>query len=136
MNCLRLCVQPSPKSQESQHVPAFATTGGEEDENLEAEKDQKEKTKNNKAKPVAGPDVELALKQVDPVVPPPEKGDGEKLTEYKPGGFSRARLDFIAQCKKSGSGFKEANQKWMLSSERAELLSSLPEKDLKRRRFC
>ena len=115
-----------------------------------AKKKAAAKRKAKKAdKVIAGPEEEEALSvlgekgsRMDLVA---ETGDGHQkvpnpeltgVDAYEPGKFNEIRKAFIADCRKCGSTYSEANQKWMLSSERATLLQGLPESVLKRRRFA
>ena len=74
------------------------------------------------------------------VHPPPQGLDPAALLQqpdvkYNPNTFSKMRLAFIKQQKEKGMKHVEANQAWMSSNLRADLVSQLPEKELKRRRF-
>ena len=60
---------------------------------------------------------------------------GEASSSYCPKAFSKARLEYIAKRKQSGTTHKDACTAWMVSQERADLLPGLSEKELKRRRF-
>lgn len=148
-------------SKEMPVVKPFATTGVEDDLKEEGEMENevetcgkaKKKTKGGtapkaKSKPkqkakakgkkgvkeeLAGPEVEEALRPKPSLQMAPTEAS---KTTYVAGQFSQIRLAFIAECKASGMSHADANSKWMLSNKRAELLMSLPEKDLKRRRFA
>ena len=119
------------------------------------------KTKKNKKKQkgeIAGPEVEEGLKlDEDPAgaghavatdQPPKQHGkpavpchadlvamlDDPNL-KYDPKIFMSLRRAFICEEKKKGVKHAEANRAWMCSNVRSDLLSQLPEKELKRRRF-
>ena len=56
--------------------------------------------------------------------------------KYEAGSFAKARLDFIRNLQESeGLPWKEAAPRWLLSEERAGLLSGLSAKELARRHF-
>ena len=63
-----------------------------------------------------------------------EEGDSRA---YKPGSFNELRMTFIREKRaKEKLSWADANQAWMLSSERAGALSGMGEAELKRRRFA
>jgi hypothetical protein len=56
---------------------------------------------------------------------------------YVAGDFSRKRLEFIKNFREeSNVNFKKANEAWMRSDERADLLKTVPLSELKKRRFA
>ena len=55
---------------------------------------------------------------------------------YKPGDFQKLKAAFVNRQRSAGKSFAEATKAWMLSSDRAQFLTSLSEKELKRRRFA
>ena len=56
--------------------------------------------------------------------------------EYKAGEYKEARFKYFADKKdEEGISFKEANEKWKQSHERAKLLKGMSHSELKRRRF-
>ena len=145
-------------------VAPFATTAGEDDTVAVEEQAKPKKPKgkssaknkggkrSKKHKEIAGPEVEEGLKLDEPPVDacpaaleqpgtsPPQGLDPAALLQqpdvkYNPNTFSKMRLAFIKQQKEKGMKHVEANQAWMSSNLRADLLSQLPEKELKRRRF-
>ena len=132
---------------EVRQVKPFATTSADgEDVKTEAdvaeEKAVKSPSKTRKAEKNAGKktkrqehaEVEAALAGPSQALVPAEPV--KTMAAYKPKDFHKMKVDFIAKVRKEeGSSHREAVQKWMLSSLRAEYLSSLPEKELKRRRF-
>ena len=59
----------------------------------------------------------------------------EASSSYCPKAFNAARLEFIAARRRNGAAYKDACHAWMMSDERANFLSGLSEKELKRRRF-
>eukprot|EP00438_Fugacium_kawagutii_P008041 Skav217044 [mRNA] locus=scaffold7925:4000:4581:+ [translate_table: standard] len=135
---------------ETKPVAPFGTVTGEDDGQADqarqkepkqpkkksAKKTNKEKSK--KKKEVAGPEVEEGLK-LEPGNVPLQEGSFGQISanqEYNPKKFAAKRLEFIkAHREKSGASHKDANVAWMQSDVRADLLSTLPEKELKRRRF-
>lgn len=142
-------------AKETQPVAPFGTVTGEDDgqadkapqkEPKQPKKKSQKKTakdKKKKAKEVAGPDVEEGLKLEPgdgPTDTPLQQGSAGQeavdLQEYNPKKFATKRLEFIKDHrKKTGASHKDANAAWMRSDVRADLLSTLPEKELKRRRF-
>ena len=127
----------------AKQVKPFATTG---DDGAEAEialdepaveapskkgkqtKQEKEKSRKEELR------VEAALAGPSTAMVPAEPAATAKA--YSPKDFNKMRVDFIAKARKEdGLTYKDANAKWMLSSLRAEYLATLPEKELKRRRF-
>ena len=118
----------------------------------------KAKTQKKKQKAqLTGPEVEENLKPVDGeeakqhaeqrapalalVHPPldPQASEAaaaaEASSSYCPKAFNAARLEFIAARRRNGAAYKDACHAWMMSDERANFLSGLSEKELKRRRF-
>ena len=84
------------------------------------------------ALPAAALDVARPLRgSKRPVLPACEAGDA-----YKAGAFQASKKKFVDEKKKEGMAHKDALQAWMLSDIRASLLQSLPQKELKRRRFA
>ena len=56
---------------------------------------------------------------------------------YVAGDFNRKRLEFIKNFREeSNVNFKKANEAWMRSDERADLLKTVPLSELKKRRFA
>ena len=55
---------------------------------------------------------------------------------YKPKEFQQLKSAFVSRRRSAGNTFAEATKAWMLSSERALFLTTLSEKELKRRRFA
>lgn len=121
----------------------------------------KSKTKKNKRRQkgeIAGPEVEEGLKldqdpagsSHDVAADQPLEQHGETAApchadlvamlddpnlKYDPKTFNSLRLAFMCEEKKKGARHAAANRAWMCSNVRAGLLSQLPEKELKRRRF-
>ena len=88
----------------------------------------KKKPQKKQKRVVAGPDEEKGLALVEA----PETED----KTYKPGSFNKSRLDYIAKLRQDEKiSHAAAQQRWMMSDERADLLSELPAAELKRRRF-
>lgn len=133
-------------AKETQPVAPFGTVTGEDEvsatmapqkESKQPKKSKKKVSAKDKAKKkqeVAGPDVEEGLK-LEPVQ---EGNAGEASVDqgYNPKKFAAMRKEFIkTHREKTGASHKDANDEWMRSDVRADLLSTLPEKELKRRRF-
>lgn len=150
---------------EKKAPPPFATTGGAEDQvddqvaqdeaaaeseilaqDAGAKKPRKSRKKKKQPAALTGED-EAALE-------PQHQGDAgpegvavqEKRTAaavllegaeetYQPKMFSEKRKQFIAAERAAGLSFKDANNKWMSSNERANLLANMPMAELKKRRF-
>ena len=150
-------------SKQAPAVTPFATTAGE-DETGAAEEQAKRKQPKGKAaknkggkrskkpKEIAGPEAEEGLKLDEPPADPcpdaleqPGASPSQDLdpaallqqpdVKYNPKTFGKMRLAFIKQKKENGMNYSAANQAWMSSNVRAEMVSQLPEKELKRRRF-
>eukprot|EP00435_Cladocopium_sp_Y103_P051629 s2440_g16.t1 len=111
------------------------------------------KKKSKKQQEIAGPEVEEALKLDEPApcdqsspAGPEQRGASPSQSldpaallqqpdvKYNPKTFSQMRLAFIKQQKETGMNHAQANQAWMSSNVRADLVSQLPEKEAKRRR--
>lgn len=147
-------------------VTPFATTAGDEDvknEDVKPDggKSSKQKKAKAKAKPkkiskkakkvIADEEMERELCLVDASCEPqhsqkqPLPGEAPLLEEkcdkvaepvYVAKKFAEIRQQFLADCKKKGHKYHEANKMWMLSDDRSNLLSGLSPSELKRRRFC
>ena len=78
--------------------------------------------------PVPAPVVLPADVDEEPAQQPPEK-------VYAPRKFQQAQIQYVKEQTKTGVSRKDALKMWMLSTERADLLNSLPESELKKRRF-
>ena len=65
-------------------------------------------------------------------VAPAEQASARK---YVPKDFSEARLAFIRKERENGMKFREANDAWMASNERASYLAGMSISELKKRRF-
>ena len=66
------------------------------------------------------------------------RSEVEKLGElkYSPKRFASAKNTFVSTLRSSlGISMKVANEKWMLCNLRSDFLQSLPESELKKRRF-
>lgn len=120
-----------------------------------SKKSSKAKAKaKGKKKEITGTEVEIALKLEEPVVvvqpgsaaaaaveggnseaAAVEGGDAKATKQYKPNEFSAFRKAYIAELRKTGMKFKEANDAWMLSNERAEFVSCISFAEAKKRRF-
>ncbi|CAJ1386243.1 unnamed protein product, partial [Effrenium voratum] len=99
-----------------------------------------------KPSPVA-PKLEAAQKQVletlaslsaSAASPPTQPSLQQPKPEaYKAGNFNQLRVQHIRklQAQNPTLKFKDASKQWMLSAERAALLATLPEAELKKRRF-
>lgn len=122
----------------------FATQGGEDvEEEVETEekkpkaekkkirKDKKSK-KSKKKKEIAGREEEenLAIPAVGPAMEEPP----QKLS-YEPGLYKETRLAFVRAQKELGKSRQEAEDAWLESEERADLLADLSFAEMKRRRF-
>ena len=143
-----------PEKKEGQAVKAKKGSAAK----AKAKSKPKQKKKSKAKVEVAGPEVE-ALLQV-----PEESGAAEKMerehakveglcqeqpqeqpekqpssgtveVKYSPKVFQQKKKEFVEKCKKEGLQYKQATDKWMLSSERSDLLSTLSMTELKRRRF-
>ena len=134
----------------------FATVGGEEDQAAVSEKNGKNEpvaAACKKTKKAAVPkrkgakkkkSAALTPEEEQAMVPPdeldlPEKGKPDESTlkgPYVAGKFSDARKSFIAELRKNGYKYKDANTQWMLSDERASLLEGMSSAELKKRRFA
>ena len=95
---------------------------------------------------IAGPEVEQAPAEEaqEPhtqIVEAQETVSEEKNVELvmgsqcKPKAFGEARKCYIDACRKEGLSYKAANEQWMFSAERSDLLQALSVQELKRRRF-
>ena len=143
----------------------FATTAGDEDvKNEDVKPDGGKSSKQKKAKAKAKPkkiskkakkviadeemERELCLdascepqhsqEQPLPGEAPLLEEKCDKVAEpvYVAKKFAEIRQQFLADCKKKGHKYHEANKMWMLSDDRSNLLSGLSPSELKRRRFC
>lgn len=76
-------------------------------------------------RPVARPLARQCAKSQDP---PPSNA-------YAPKQFQAKKSEFVQNKRKEGHGYQESLRLWMLSDERADYLSTLDAKELKRRRF-
>ena len=127
----------------AKHVKPFATAGGDDAEDEVAEPKSAGEEGAKKSCKVGKRDgkrealvveAHLAGRSTALVAVPDGMEAPAKL--YKPKDFSKMRLDFIANARQEDKlTYKQANEKWMLSSVRADYLAMLPEKELKRRRF-
>lgn len=80
----------------------------------------------------------VPLKEVPdkrPVARPLLKETPAPSAGYEAGVFQERKKIFVARLRATGMKYADAVQQWMLSSERADYLSSLPESELKKRRF-
>eukprot|EP00435_Cladocopium_sp_Y103_P044350 s3758_g12.t1 len=119
---------------------AACTADGEANGNPSEKKKKKKPVAKGKArgktakkkKPavIAGPAEERALELL-----PEAAGQAADEVKYKPGEFNQKRLNFIREQKKQGIAFQKAQDLWMSSNERADLISNLPAGELKKRRF-
>ena len=111
-----ISVEPNQKEQEDQECLE-----------LDAPKPKRKKTTNPAKKKEKKQEVSAEEPSAKPLA---------VASDYRPGSFSEARKEFIASKRKaSGVSYAEANQAWMLSSQRADLLSGLSPQELKRRKF-
>lgn len=121
-------------------------------------KPAKKKKGGGKKKPkkgvVAGPEEEKnlllveaeitpALSVLEPAVPEaslplqaPERGANPGKGAYEPGKFNEVRKSYIAQKRLEGLNFRGASSSWMMSNERADMISTLSPAEMKKRRFC
>ena len=122
--------------------------GAKEDVCADAPKDDGQKKKNptrknakkNKQAVVADDEVENGLGgEVPGAGSSKEKevvGEGACVVKYEPQIFLRKKRDFIETQRAAKSiGYREAEQLWMQSDERASYLQTLSLKELKRKRF-
>lgn len=111
------------------------------DADLEKEtpKKKKQNKQSKKKKPPAKPAVPgVPLKEVPdqrPVARPLLKETPGPNAVYEPGVFQERKKTFVSRLRADGMKYADAVKQWMLSSERADYLSSLPESELKKRRF-
>ena len=66
----------------------------------------------------------------------PVPDDAASTSSYKAGEFNVKRVAYVKQKRQEGMMAAEAQQAWMQSDERLDLVSSLPFSQQKRRRFC
>lgn len=104
----------------------------------------KKKEKKSKKALVAGPEEEANLALLpgaQEAVPAPADNPGVSALEssepvYQPGEFNKKRLAFIARLRaEENMSFRDASAAWMKSTDRSNLLSSMPISELKKRRF-
>ena len=119
-------------------VKPFATSGDAADEAQPPVEPAKKKKKTSKAKKggkakkkAFGEEEEKNLALAPPSV------ETQSGSQYKAGNFNDARLKFIATVRTEEKiSHKEAQALWMMSPERADLLSGLSMSELKKRRFA
>ena len=98
-------------------------------------KTSQKKKKRTPAKPLAVPGVPPKEVPVQRPVARPLLKEHPAPDVYEPGVFQQRKKAFVAGLRATGVKYADAVQQWMLSSERADYLSSLPESELKKRRF-
>ena len=78
-----------------------------------------------------------AKEAAEPLQPQPSaKAEGSN-SAYSAGNFQAVMAAFVKQKRSElAISHSEARQMWMLSSERSDLLSTLSERELKRRKFA
>ena len=134
-------------------APFVATAAEEEPVVREPGKDKKKKAPKSKSKKkkaeITGPEVEAALQLEEPVANGQSKaeaapasrmaedsGELSGASRYSPKKFSAAKKAFIVDIRaKDGLNYQDALAAWMRSDLRSEYLETVPEKELKRRRF-
>ena len=134
-------------------APFVATAAEEEPVVREPGKDKKKegtKVQEQKKKAeITGPEVEAALQLEEPVANGQSKAEAapaSRMAEdsgelsgairYSPKKFSAAKKAFIVDIRaKDGLNYQDALAAWMRSDLRSEYLETVPEKELKRRRF-
>lgn len=103
-------------------------------------KNAKKSQNKNKKAVVADDEVENGLGGEVPVAGSSKQkevvGEGACVVKYEPQIFLQKKRDFIETQRAAKSiGYREAEQLWMQSDERASYLQTLSLKELKRRRF-
>ena len=128
------------KTAEDDEEPAH-DTAAKQPEKKKSKTGKKKKEKKQKKAVVAGPEEEanLALlpgsEQAAPDVSEPGSS-APATTVYQPGDFNKTRLAFIARLRaEEDMSFKDASAAWMRSTDRSDLISSLPMSEMKKRRF-